>query len=326
MDLDDAARLAADPARGAALIREAAGVPDLDVEVLASMPLTFLAQVATRWRDGSVFLIGDAAHRMPPFGGRGMNTAIADAHGLAWKLAWVVRGLAEPALLDSFEAERGPVGRTNISLALERYRDKMAESGLVLDLPPGLGREATPDGIFEDMGYVYRSAVIADEAVEVSGGEASAVAGFIPDARPGARAPHAWLEYDGGRMSTLDLFGNGLVLLARGAGAEWRQAIEAMQPMRPLVLLGLAGLGPAVPMAPTVPIMLHAIGRGLQDPDGAFDAAYGLEDGGAVLVRPDGHVAWRSKSAPADHRSALVDAVATALGSDPGRAEVMVAA
>ena len=107
---DEVAAMVADPELARAAIRAAAGVPDLDVEVLASMPLEFGAQVATRWREGSVFLAGDAAHRMPPFGGRGMNTAVADAHNLGWKLASVLRGVADPSLLDSYEAERGPVG------------------------------------------------------------------------------------------------------------------------------------------------------------------------------------------------------------------------
>ena len=302
----------------------AAGVPELAVEILAVLPLSFSAQVAARWRDGNVFLIGDAAHRMPPYGGRGMNTAIADARNLAWKLAWVIRGVAAPALLDTFEAERGPVGRMNIGLALSRFPERLAESGLDLRLPPGPLPEASDDGLAEDIGYVYRSEAIVRETDEAApGGHAGPR--FRPDARPGARAPHAWLEVEGGRISTLDLLDGGLVLLARGSGAAWQTAARAFQPP-PRVLAMVAALGPAVPLPPRVPLTVRAVGHGLTDPDGSFAATFGLEEGGAVLVRPDGHVAARWRSAPADHRSALVAAVATALGSSAARAGVRAAA
>src|SRR5215211_4658615 len=138
-------------------IRAVAGVPDLPVELLASMPLEFVAQLAPRWRVGLAFLAGDAAHRMPPVGGRGMNTAIADAANLAWKLAWVVRGFAADALLDTYEAERLPVARRNLSMPLSRYREQALASGFVLDLPDGTAPEGTPDGLLEDLGYRYAS-------------------------------------------------------------------------------------------------------------------------------------------------------------------------
>jgi putative polyketide hydroxylase len=92
------------------LIREAAGVPDLPVEVVAKGAFSFAAQVADRYRDGRAFLVGDAAQRMTPRGGMGMNTAVAEGHDLGWKLAWVHRGWAGPDLLDSYEAEWRPVG------------------------------------------------------------------------------------------------------------------------------------------------------------------------------------------------------------------------
>jgi 2-polyprenyl-6-methoxyphenol hydroxylase-like FAD-dependent oxidoreductase len=286
-DRATAESIAADEARSIALVREATGVPDLDVEVIASMPITFVAQVASRWRDGNVFLIGDAAHRMPPFGGRGMNTAIADAHNLAWKLAWVIQDVADRRLLDSFEAERGPVGRRNVELALARYGGD-AEAA-----------QPSPDGLAEDMGYVYGSGAIAGDA--------------------GTRAPHAWLRHDGGRVSTVDLFGDRLVLLANGAGGAWRMAVNALRGTG-YVLAGLAALGPAMPIFPPPPLSVIPVGGALVDRDGSFAKAYGLEPGGAVLVRPDGHIAARWTSAPVDHRSALVDAVAVALGQAVAKA------
>ena len=151
------------PERCVALIREVTGRPELEVELLATAAFAFSAQVAERWRDGRVFLVGDAAHRMTPRGGRGMNTAIADAFDLSWKLAFVARGIADPALLDSYEAERGPIGRRNVAMSMA---------------PAGGGSD---DGLAEDLGSLVASAAIA----------------FPPDGRPGSRAPHAWLDVAG---------------------------------------------------------------------------------------------------------------------------------
>ena len=189
--IDDAAVAQAFPLdRCLALIREAAGRPDLDVELLATSVFAFAAQVATSWRVGRAFLVGDAAHRMTPRGGRGMNTAIADGHDLGWKLAWVVRGLADPALLDTYEAERGPIGRRNVEMS-------MTEGG-----------GGSADGLLEDLGPL--------------------------DAQPGQRAPHAWLTDAGRRVSTLDLFGEGFVLLASGQGSSWTTAAGTLGDAVPL--------------------------------------------------------------------------------------------
>src|SRR6185436_16615648 len=145
-----------------------------------------------------------AAHRMTPRGGRGMNTAIADAFDLSWKLAWVVRGLADPALLDTYEIERGPIGRRNVAMS-------MAAAG-----------GGSDDGLTEDLGSVVASPAIAtDTTVDAAG------LVFPPDGRPGSRAPHAWLSIGGRRLSTLDLFGRGLTVVAAGA-AEWRCAADAV--------------------------------------------------------------------------------------------------
>jgi putative polyketide hydroxylase len=320
-DPADVDGLAADPARAAAMVRAAAGAPDLAVEIVAVMPLTFSAELATRWRVGNVFLIGDAAHRMPPYGGRGMNTAIADAHNLAWKLAWVIREVAAPALLDSYEAERGPVGRRNIALALTRFPDRLAASGVLEMLPADVNLESTPDGLAEDMGYVYGSAAIVAEdgaVAQAAGGmavgEAMAGPAFRPQALPGARAPHAWLQFGGGRVSTVELVEDGLVLIARGSGEAWRRAARAIQPRFASWLTMLGAMGPAMPPVPTARLTVRSVGGELIDPDGSFASAYDLADGGAVLVRPDGHIAARWRTAPADHRASLAEAVATAIG------------
>ena len=149
----------------------------------------------SRWSDGRAFLVGDAAHRMTPRGGRGMNTAIADAFDLSWKLAWVQRGIADPSLLDTYEAERGPIGRRNVAMSM---------------VPGGGGSD---DGLAEDLGWVAGSSELA----------------FPPDGRPGSRARRTrGSRVDGRRRSTLDLFGRGLVLLTAGSGEAWQTAARGV--------------------------------------------------------------------------------------------------
>jgi putative polyketide hydroxylase len=113
-------RLAGHPGdRLARLIATAAGIPSLQPHIERVSVFSFAAQIAASYRDRRVFLVGDAAHRMTPRGGTGMNTAIHDAYDLAWKLAWVLRGWARPSLLDSYEAERRPVGAHNVAMSGE---------------------------------------------------------------------------------------------------------------------------------------------------------------------------------------------------------------
>lgn len=273
---DDPAGFDADRCRE--LVRRAAGLPGLDVEVLASMPITFMAQAAERVRERNAFLIGDAAHRMPPMGGRGLNTAVADAFGLAWKLAWVVRGWAGETLLETHEAERGPVGRFNLALAAPN------------------NPAATPDGLREDLGYVYRSAAIdAADALDPAPSHL-----FPTTATPGARLPHAWLSGRSVVLSTHDLAWEGLTLLSGQQGDAWLDAASACRRVG----------GP--------PLAAYAIGTDLAPRDGAFEERFGLGDDGAILVRPDGHIAWRREAGSvADHVAELARAIDVATGGAP---------
>ena len=253
------------------LIRAATGLPELEIEVLARMPIEFVAQAADRVRAGHTFLIGDAAHRMPPFGGRGLNTAVADAFGLSWKLAWVLRGWADPMLLDTYAQEREPVGRHNLGLAASR-----SEGG-------------TPDGLTEDLGYVYRSAAIdAGDAAD----EPTPSHLFPTVATPGARLPHAMLRGPEGTLSTHDLIGQGLTLITGPGGAAWLDAATQVAAGTPF------------------PISGHVVGADLDSADGRFCERFGLGSDGAVLVRPDGHIAWRREAgATTDHVRELRRAV-----------------
>src|SRR3954447_7644718 len=198
------------------LIRTALGRSDIAVEVDSVQRWTAAAAHAARFRDGRVFLAGDAAHVMPPTGGFGGNTGVADAHDLAWKLAMVTGGNAGPGLLDTYDAERRPVSDLIVEQAYTRY---------VLRVDPSLSREnmAPPlDDASIELGTIYRSSAIvpapdddADTALEDP---------RQPSGRPGVRAPHVVVESDGRSGPVQDLFGRGFVVLTGADGERWRQA------------------------------------------------------------------------------------------------------
>jgi 2-polyprenyl-6-methoxyphenol hydroxylase-like FAD-dependent oxidoreductase len=251
-------------------IRASVGIPDLDVELQGAFEWTFGAEIAARFRSGPVFLVGDAATRTSPRRATGMNTGMAAAHNLAWKLAWVLRGWADEALLDTYEEERRPVGLANALRSLQQRDDPHESSGL------------------EDFGVTYVSAAIA--AAE----DVDPPATIGERAAPGRRAPHAWLDVTGRRVSTLDLFDGRLTLLTGPAGSDW--CVEADR-------LAAAGL----------PLAAFRLGLDLPDPDGSLALRYRVGARGAVLVRPDGFVAWQA-SPSGSRRESLGSAVALVTG------------
>ena len=148
--------------RCTALVRTALGVPDIPVEIDNVQRWEAAAGCAARYRDGRVFLVGDAAHVMPPTGGFGGNTGVADAHNLAWKLAMTVDGAAGPGLLDSYETERRPIGMLTTEQAYLRY---------VLRVDPSLADEDLPAQVDDpsiELGALYRSAAVASDAPDPS--------------------------------------------------------------------------------------------------------------------------------------------------------------
>jgi putative polyketide hydroxylase len=272
----------------AALIRKGAGVPDLEVSVLGVSPWEASAVVADTYRVGDVFLAGDAAHEMPPTGGFGLNTGVQDVHNLAWKIAAVLRGKADEALLDSYHAERQPFGQivTQNSLANAMSMGRNARQSKVLPRREFLNEQGL---IF---GACYQStAVVPDGTPPVAVDDP--VTDYVPSARPGSRAPHVWLTRGDQQISTIDLFGPHFVLLAGPDGDAWRRAVQA--------------IGPSWP-----PLLVYTVGKDgdLGDGDGDWHKAYGVDTDDAVLVRPDGHVAWRSRrgaSNPPDVLRAALD-------------------
>jgi len=270
------------PERCAVLVRQAAGVADLDVEILGVAPWTAAAQVAARFRHGRVFLAGDAAHHMPPTGGFGLNTGVQDVHNLAWKIAGVFHGWAGPALLDSYDAERRPFGReiTAQALANSSAMGRVAAADGSLEVAPTV--RARPEFLNEIgmiFGAHYQSAAVVPDGTALPA-VANPITDHVPVARPGSRAPHVWLHRNGTRLSTIDLFGRGFTLLTSPAGKAWRDD------------------GRAVAAALRVPLEALTIGAGgdLHDGDDAWATAYGVDADGAVLVRPDAHVGWRARS------------------------------
>ena len=257
------------------LVRRAAGQSDLAVDVLGSQLVAIGAEVAERFRDGNVFLVGDAAHRTAPTGGTGMNTAIQSAHNLAWKLAAVLNKIADPSLLDTYEPERRPAGERNL------LRSKGELQGV--------------SGIAADLGVVYSSSAVVRE----HDGNVLPVIEPTSEAIVGARLPHIWLDADGARVSTIDLTGSMPLLLTGPRGDAWRSAARAVSTTLG-ISLGVTAIGVAE----------------LRDTAGGALARLGIEEDGALLVRPDGHISWRSQGAAADPAATLEHAVATMLGFD----------
>lgn len=252
------------------LVRIGAGVPDLDVKIVGVARWRSTSDIARRYQVGRVFLAGDAAHVMPPNGGFGGNTGVHDAHNLAWKLAWALNDRAEPSLLDTYEVERRPVGKFTVEQAYTRYVTRTATYLQATDFEP-----LAPDFNVE-LGYQYHSsAIVSEQTDERVHDDPHATHG-----RPGSRAPHVWLERGGQRLSSLDLFGRGYVLLAGAQGSAW---CEAASP----------------------DTAVYRVGTDVQDPEGAFAEAYGIGDSGAVLVRPDGFVGWRTQAMVEDPRATL---------------------
>jgi len=279
-------------------IRRAVGVADLDVQVTGKAPWNAAERVARSYREGRVFLAGDSAHEMSPTGAFGSNTGIQDAHNLAWKLAAVLGGWAGEALLDSYDAERRPVAEATSARASAR---SVEHSHPGFAPPPGMaggGGGGPQRGILGVvLGYRYpRGAVlgtdpdapVVPERFELSG-------------EPGSRAPHLSVRHRGERISTLDLYEKSFVLLSDADHPSgWHEA----------------ALRVAATMS--VPLTSYRVGSSADaelTPEDETDwaTAHGTKLGGAVLVRPDGFVAWRAAGADPDAESALRQALSTLL-------------
>lgn len=275
--------------RAAAWVRGAVGVPDLAVDILSLGFWQLNATVAEKLVWDRVIFVGDAAHQFPPTGGLGVNTGLLGMHNAMWKLAHCVKGEASWNLLESYNGERRPVAarvtgqslQNSINVArIQMARKAGAESGLS---PDEIVRESHRYG--NHLGVEF-GAVYAGPAIVSDGTSAPMVDDdysiYVESASPGVRAPHVLLGSETGTFSTLHLFGPHFTVLASVDGQEWiDQAADAAR-----------ALG--------IKIAAYRIGdSGLAD-IGGFNAKYGLSNDGAVLVRPDGYVAFRSAGAALD--------------------------
>jgi len=289
MVLDTDGKQTPDSIDRAALLHRAVGRP-IDVEWKGVSAWTRRSVVADRYSQGRVFLVGDAVHQLSPTGALGMNTGIGDAMDLGWKLAATICGWGGPGLLASYDAERRPIGFRNVGMAAEFYLAHGEFSGGIaaIEDDSDAGRQLRRrlgDSLTRDVGRMFRTAglqlgyryegspICIDDGTPPLSDDPEKL---IPSARPGSRAPHASLA-DG--RSTLDLFGRGFVLMRLGdvPTAALEQAVKTRG-----VPLAVSDI-----VAPEVAVL------------------YGEK---LVLVRPDGHVAWRGDAVPRD-AGELIDRV-----------------
>lgn len=258
------------------IIRSMSGLPDEPVEVLSLSPWVMSPKVAKKFRIGRVLLTGDAAARLSPAGGLGLNTGLQSAHNLAWKLAAVVRGEAGEALLDSYESERFAVAAKTLENtnknAFEIFDIIQAGISGQWDTAKDLiahSRRAGA-GLGQDLGTAYSEGAFVPDGTEAHE-VADPVNEYSPEGRPGHRAPHVPINWRGGHASILDLFGRDFQLLAGREGTDWPGALR----------------------------------NGGEFFAENFEAVYGIEPSGAVLVRPDGYVGARFSSVPKDPAGAV---------------------
>ena len=289
---------------------------------------------ATRYRAGRVFCLGDAVHRHPPSNGLGSNTSVQDAYNLAWKLAYVLRGRAGKGLLDSYDAERAPVGRQIVLRAnksIEEFGPIFAALGFSDTTDPEVMTERmraraddTPEAAEQrvalrkalelknyefnahgvELGQRYSSGAVVPDGTPEPAYDRDPELYYTPTTWPGARLPHCWLGRAGRKVSTHDLAGKGRFCLLTGiSGQRWAEAAAAAG----------AALG--------LDVAAYVIGPGREVTDLYEDWARLREVGedGCVLVRPDAHVAWRSAGGVADPVGALTAVLRSVLALPDGQ-------
>ena len=305
-------------------VRSTIGDDSIEVNIKSVSKWQINHVVAASYQRGRAFIVGDAAHRHPPANGLGSNTSVQDSFSLAWRLAYVLRGLAGPELLDTYTQERQPMGRKVIDRAMKSVVD-MAPISDALGFAPGQSVEegwANVDELFSatDRGAERRAALetsiqlqhyqfnahgvefdlryssdaIVDDGTPWPVGDRDPELYSTPSTHPGAPIPHARLERDGAVLSTIDMVGRGAFTLVTGIDdAQWREAAAQLS----------EELGAEIRVAQVAQ-------------RGDYDDVYGdwarvreIDDSGALLVRPDRVIAWRAAAAPADALDALRSAV-----------------
>lgn len=313
--------------------RRVLGVPEeLQVKVKDASKWQVNNVVAYSFQDGRIFLAGDAAHRHPPASGLGSNTCVQDAYNIAWKLGFVLRGQAGDRLLQSYSQERQPVGKEVVDHAIETLYN-MTKVPQSLGFRKGQSPEegfASLEHLFSDEPSAEQRRLQLEEVVQLQHRRSNAIGlhlgqryagsrAVIDDptpfpehsmdpvlhyestTHPGAHIPHAFVQYQGKQISTLDVVRHGKFGLIIGiSGKSWEAAARTVGHELGLEL-------------PTFAIDYRCT---YDDVCGYWRAKREVRDSGAVLVRPDGHVAWRSMDCPADPVRALRDALTEVLDKE----------
>ncbi len=317
-----------DEASIAESVRAAIGDDDIPFTIKHVSPWQFNHVVAAEYRRGRLLIAGDAAHRHPPANGLGSNTSMQDAYNLAWKLAAVVHGHAGESLLDSYDAERQPVGRRVVDRANQSV-DDMVHWFAPLRLAPGMSPDDVDRRLAElhgpggaaDRAALYDALDLIDGQFNALGVElgqhytSSAVVGdgstppeplghpdlhHVASTCPGSPLPHAWIVVDQREVSTLDVCDHeGFTLIVGADGAAWADAATTVS---------AAAGGP-------ITAVTISLGAEHDDVYGTWHRIRGIGDDGALLVRPDRIIAWRAASTTADPTTELRAVVSRILGN-----------
>ncbi|AZP22464.1 phenol 2-monooxygenase [Streptomyces aquilus] len=310
------------------IVRQLLGIPDLDVEITGTSLWGNNEMYATHLHKGRVFCAGDAVHRHPPSNGLGSNTSVQDSYNLAWKLAAVLRGQADPSLLDTYSAERAPVAKRIVTRANKSSREfvDLFQALGVLDAkdedemralieerkantPEGAAKRAALVAAMEtknyefnahgvELGQFYESAAVLSDGTRPAPSRDEDLY-HVMSTSPGAHLPHAWVGDNVTKLALMDLAPYTRWTLITGiSGEDWAGAAEKVA----------RDLG--------IPLETVVIGPGREVTDLYYDWAKlrEVEESGAILVRPDKHVAWRSMSLADDPAAALRGALTQLLG------------
>ncbi|MFF4363155.1 FAD-dependent oxidoreductase [Streptomyces sp. NPDC001604] len=317
-----------DEAEAIRIVRQLLGIPDLDVEITGTSLWGNNEMYATHLHKGRVFCAGDAVHRHPPSNGLGSNTSVQDSYNLAWKLAAVLRGQADPSLLETYSVERAPVAKRIVTRANKSSREfvDIFRALGVLDAkdedemralieerkantPEGAAKRAALVAAMEtknyefnahgvELGQFYESAAVVSDGTRPAPSRDEDLY-HVMSTSPGAHLPHAWVGDNVTKLALMDLAPYTRWTLLTGiAGEDWAGAAEKVA----------QDLG--------IPIEAVVIGPGREVTDLYYDWAKlrEVEESGAILVRPDKHVAWRSMSLADDPEAALRGALVQLLG------------
>lgn len=305
-------------------IRALLKIPDLELKVHTINHWIIERVLANKFQEGRIFIAGDAAHRHPPSTGLGLNTAIEDANNLAWKISWALKGIANPSVLESYDSERRAVGKRNCDWGLFTFANtSVINASIGLVKGDTEGNKAKFEALFEDsesgrtflaqtrritesqdiefsahdleLGFRYDNGFhIADGTQPLPQDPLGQI--YVPTTRPGHRLPHAWLEDKvGAIISTHDLVGHqgAMALITDAHGDAWISALSNMTNKQDLE------------------VHTAQIGHNCQyiDRDDNWEKNKEIREGGAVLIRPDNFIVWRSSGPSKRDGKELIEAI-----------------